>query len=63
MPNDSKKAEHRIKAIDSGAAIKKGVSELREGQKPAKPAGLIRPKGVFVSAVPAKTDGASNQKK
>lgn len=58
MSND----KHRIKAIDSGAALNKGVARpLREGQKPVKPAGLSRPTGVAVPPPPA-TDTQGNKK-
>lgn len=64
MRSDENKAEHVMKVTESGTALKKGVSQLREGQKQAKPAGLVRPKGVVVSPVPAKTtDSGSKQEK
>ena len=50
MSND----KNGIKAIDSGAALNKGVArQLREGQEPVKLAGLSRPKGVAVPPPPA----------
>jgi len=64
MPNDENKSEHLIRVTESGTSLKKGVSQLREGQKQEKPAGLVRPKGVVVPPVPAKTtDGGSKQEK
>ena len=59
MP-DSKKPERGIVAIDSGAAVQKNVSQLREGQKPTKPAELSRPAGIVPPAPP---QANSNQKK
>jgi hypothetical protein len=55
VPNEIKK-EVRVVAIDSGAALQKGVSQLREGEKPTKPAGLVRPKGVVVPVASANTN-------
>jgi hypothetical protein len=63
MPNDENKAGHPIKVIESGNALKKGVSQLREGQKSEKPAGLARPKGVVVPPVPAKTTDSGSKLK
>jgi hypothetical protein len=63
MPNEEKKVPHRVSAIDSGAALKKGVSQLREGQNQAKPAGLVRPKGVVVPPVKSAQSTTSTDKK
>jgi hypothetical protein len=57
------KKETRIRAIDSGAAVNKGVSELRESQKPSKPAGLVRPQGLTVPKPTANNGGQNTTQK
>jgi hypothetical protein len=59
MP-DNKKPERGIIATDSGAAVQKNVSQLREGQKPTKPAELSRPAGIVPPPPP---QANSSQKK
>jgi hypothetical protein len=55
-----KKVEQRIVSLDSGAAVQKNVSQLREGQKPTKPAELSRPAGIVPPPAP---QANSSQKK
>jgi hypothetical protein len=56
----TKKTENRVTAIDSGAAVNKGVA-LRESQKESKPQGLSRPSGVIVPPVDQAPATAQNQ--
>jgi hypothetical protein len=51
MSKEKETVEIRIKAIDSGAALKKGETQVRESQKQSKPQGLSRPAGVIVPPV------------
>ena len=50
--SDEKKIESRnfVQKLDGGKATR--TRDLREGQKPSKPANLSRPKGVQVPSVP-----------
>jgi hypothetical protein len=58
MPNGS---DNRSKATD-GVPLNKGVTrELREGQKPSKPANLSRPQGVQVPPPPSQSTGSDKK--
>ena len=61
MSTKKTESENRLFAIDSGAALNKGVAQVRESQHQSKPQGLSRPSGVIVPPVGQDSDQPTAQ--